>query len=199
MYTSVYFTPVPTQERTDTSAILLTAARRCLGRLGYRRTTARAIAAESGANLRSIGYHHGSVAELVLKALSQNFREWLGPLVAPADARTAPARLDEGLRAFTASHAEHAGIVSAWLQAVGDARDDPALRATLAANQRGFRDAFAANLAAAGVREPQAAADAVITICDGLMIRHLLHAESPTPEQVAATAADAFAVLSRSS
>jgi hypothetical protein len=85
--------------------------------------------------------------------------------------------------------------VSAWLQAVGDARDDPELRRALAENQRGFRDAFAANLAAAGVPEPTLGADALITICDGLMIRHLLHDEIPALEDVARTAAATFALL----
>jgi AcrR family transcriptional regulator len=183
------------QPRTDTPALLLSSTRRCLQRLGYRRTTARAISASSGANLRSIGYHYGSVRALVLLALSRNFRDWLAPLFAPAAPERAAATLVEGLKDFTASYPSNAGIVSAWLQAVGDARDDPELRRALAENQRGFRDAFAANLAAAGVPEPTLGADALITICDGLMIRHLLHDEIPALEDVARTAAATFALL----
>lgn len=61
---------------------LLEAAIICLQRKGYAATTARDIAAEARANLRSIGYHYGSTRGLLLAAISANWRRWLAPLIA---------------------------------------------------------------------------------------------------------------------
>jgi len=61
---------------------LLEAAIICLQREGYAATTARDIAAEARANLRSIGYHYGSTRGLLLAAISANWRRWLAPLIA---------------------------------------------------------------------------------------------------------------------
>ncbi|NIH78986.1 TetR/AcrR family transcriptional regulator [Amycolatopsis viridis] len=55
---------------------LLTAARGCLLRVGYARTTARDLAAASGANLASINYHFGSKDELLTRALHELNTEW---------------------------------------------------------------------------------------------------------------------------
>jgi AcrR family transcriptional regulator len=167
---------------------LLDAARRCLRRDGYTATTARAVATEAGANLRSIGYHYGSVRELALRALSANFRSWLADLIAP---EATPEQIAAGLEAFTRSYDENAGMVAAWLQAVGD----PAARERLAENQAGFRDRLAANFAAAGVADPATAAAALITVCDGLMIRHQLHGDAPSPAEVVADATAALRLL----
>jgi AcrR family transcriptional regulator len=179
-----------TVQRGTARVALMDAARRCLHRDGYAGTTARAVAGEAGANLRSIGYHYGSVRELALAALSANFRTWLGDLISPGASRR---QLSTGLESFTRSYDEQAGMVAAWLEAVAD----PAARDRLAENQAGFRDRLAANLAAAGVAEPQAAAAALITVCDGLMIRHQLHGAAPTPATVVADAAAALRVLGR--
>jgi AcrR family transcriptional regulator len=169
---------------------LMTAARRSLERRGYTGTTARAVAADAGANLRSIGYHYGSVRELALAALSANFRSWLADLIAPGATRK---QVAGGLETFTGSYDDNAGMVAAWLQAVGD----PAARAQLAANQNSFRDRLAENLAAAGVPDATAAAAALITVCDGLMIRHQLHGSAPTPATVVAAAGAALRILGR--
>ncbi|OXM71009.1 MULTISPECIES: TetR/AcrR family transcriptional regulator [Amycolatopsis] len=55
---------------------LLTAARDCLLRVGYARTTARDLAAASGANLASINYHFGSKDGLLTRALHDLNTEW---------------------------------------------------------------------------------------------------------------------------
>jgi AcrR family transcriptional regulator len=168
---------------------LLEATRSCLARVGYRRTTARAIAEEAGANLHSINYHYGSVRELALLALSQNFRQWMAPLVADLSSEPDPRRgLADGIAAFSDSLSEHEPLVRAWLEAVADAQDDPELRTQLADNQAWFRRRLAANLAAAGAEYPDDGAAALITICDGLMVRHLLHGAATTPAQVALAA-----------
>ena len=176
---------------------LLEAAVVCLQRRGYAATTARDIASEAGANLRSIGYHYGSTRGLLLAAISANWRRWLAPLIAAAstDARLPEERLVEGMALFSIALSENAPMVHAWLEAVTLAPRDPELRATLAANQQEFRAALAANLAAAGQPDADSRAGAIITVCDGLIVDFLLYGRACTPKDIARQAAAALARL----
>jgi AcrR family transcriptional regulator len=180
--------PAPTKER------LLEAAVVCLQRQGYAATTARDIASEAHANLRSIGYHFGSTHGLLLAAISANWRRWLAPLIAVAnsDGRSPEQRLNEGMALFSSALAENGPMVQAWLEAVTLAPRDAELRATLAANQEEFRVALAQNLAAAGQRDAEERAAAIITVCDGLVVRYLLHGRAARPTDVARLAAEAL-------
>jgi AcrR family transcriptional regulator len=176
---------------------LLEAAVACLQRQGYAATTARDIAAEADANLRSIGYHYGSTQGLLLAAISANWRRWLAPLIALASSEEQPpqARLAEGMVLFHSALSENAPMVQAWLEAVTLAPRDPELRATLAANQQEFRSALARTLAAASQPDPELRAGAIITVCDGLIVRYLLYGEADRPADVARHAAAALVGL----
>jgi AcrR family transcriptional regulator len=175
---------------------LLEAAVVCLQRQGYAATTARDIATEAGANLRSIGYHYGSTRGLLLAAISANWRRWLAPLIAAASADAQPPaeRLADGMARFDSALAENAPMTRAWLEAVTLAPQDPELRATLAANQREFRRALAGTLAAAGQPDPDDRASAIVNVCDGLIVSFLLYGEAARPAEVADRAAAALAV-----
>jgi AcrR family transcriptional regulator len=176
---------------------LLEAAVVCLQRQGYAATTARDIASEAGANLRSIGYHYGSTRGLLLTAISANWRRWLAPLIAAAssDAQSPEERLVEGMALFSTALSENAPMVHAWLEAVTLAPRDAELQATLAANQQEFRAALAANLAAAGQPDADSRAGAIITVCDGLIVDFLLYGEARLPKDIARQAAAALAQL----
>ena len=87
-------------------------------------------------------------------------------------------------------------MVHAWLEAVTLAPRDAELRATLAANQQEFRTALTANLAAAGQPDADARANAIITVCDGLIVHFLLYGEALRPKDVAREASAALAQLS---
>jgi len=182
---------------TTTKDRLLEAAVVCLQRQGYAATTARDIASEAGANLRSIGYHYGSTRGLLLAAISANWRRWLAPLIAAAssDARTPEERLSEGMALFSSALSENAPMVHAWLEAVTLAPRDADLQATLAANQQEFRAALATNLAAAGQPDADARAGAIITVCDGLIVDFLLYGRASTPKDIARQAAAALGSL----
>jgi AcrR family transcriptional regulator len=175
---------------------LLEGAAACLQEKGYADTTARDIAAASGANLRSIGYHFGSTKGLLLAAISLNFRRWLEPLIATAgdEGRPAQERLEAGMAQFTAALAENAPMLRAWLEAIVLAGHDEELRRTLADNQSEFRRALASTLAEAGSEEPGRQAAALISLCDGLIVRFMLHGESVRVEDVAAEAVAALRV-----
>jgi AcrR family transcriptional regulator len=178
---------------------LLEAAVRCLQRQGYAATTARDIASEADANLRSIGYHYGSTRGLLLTAISTNWRRWLAPLIAAAnsDSQAPEQRLAEGMELFSAALSANAPMAHAWLEAVTLAPRDSELQATLAANQREFREALAKNLEAAGQPDADDRAAAIITICDGLIIDFLLYGEARPPADVASQASAALAPLRR--
>jgi AcrR family transcriptional regulator len=189
---------------------LLEAAIICLQRKGYAATTARDVAAEAHANLRSIGYHYGSTRGLLLAAISTNWRRWLAPLIAattgdptpgssrPDDAQPesspqAERRLAEGMVLFATALAENAPMANAWLEAVTLAPRDAELRATLAANQQEFRAALARDLDAAGQPDAQQRARAIIAVCDGLVVHFLLYGDALRVEDVARQAAAALA------
>lgn len=176
---------------------LLEAAVVCLQRQGYAATTARDIATEAGANLRSIGYHYGSTRGLLLAAISANWRRWLAPLIAAAssDTRTPEERLVEGMALFSSALSENAPMAHAWLEAVTLAPRDTDLQATLAANQQEFRTALAANLTAAGQPDADTRAGAIITVCDGLIVDFLLYGEARRPKDIAHQAAAALTQL----
>jgi AcrR family transcriptional regulator len=170
----------------DTKQALLDGARACLARKGFASTTARDIAAASGANLRSIGYHYGSVKRLLTAALSENFRTWLAPLITADEGHLASIeRLQEGLRLFSEQLPANGPLVRAWLEAVAMAQDDPELHQILTQNQSWFREALARTLVDAGSSEPERQAAAIITTCDGLMVRYLLHGTIPTVTEIA--------------
>lgn len=176
---------------------LLEAAIACLQRQGYAATTARDIAAEANANLRSIGYHYGSTQGLLLAAISANWRRWLAPLIAVASSGERPPRerLIEGMTLFHSALSENAPMAHAWLEAVTIAPRDPELRATLASNQQEFRAALARTLAAAGQPHPELRAGAIITVCDGLIVRYLLYGGADRPADIAQHAAAALVGL----
>ncbi|HXM87269.1 MAG TPA: TetR/AcrR family transcriptional regulator [Solirubrobacteraceae bacterium] len=173
---------------------LLAGAAICLQEKGYAETTARDISAASGANLRSIGYHFGSTRGLLLAAISLNFRRWLEPLIAIAADQQQPAaeRLAAGIARFTDALADNAPIVRAWLEAIVLAGHDEELRRTLADNQSEFRRALASTLAEAGSEQAEQRAAAIVSVCDGLIVRFMLHGESARVDEVARSAAAAL-------
>ncbi|MEU6644130.1 helix-turn-helix domain-containing protein [Saccharomonospora sp. NPDC046836] len=73
---------------------LLSAARECLLRTGYARTTVRELVAASGANQASINYHFGSKEELLTQALHELNREWGELLFAVLDDSATPETAD---------------------------------------------------------------------------------------------------------
>jgi AcrR family transcriptional regulator len=176
---------------------LLEAAITCLQRNGYAATTARDVASEARANLRSIGYHYGSTQGLLLAAISTNWRRWLAPLIAAAsgDNDSPEQRLIDGMELFSAALSDNAPMAHAWLEAVILAPRDRELRATLAANQQEFRTALAGNLAAAGQPDAEDRAQAIITVCDGLIVHFLLYEQTLGPADISRQAASALAAL----
>jgi AcrR family transcriptional regulator len=175
---------------------LLAAARRCLEKRGYARTTARDLVADSGTNLASIGYHFGSKEALLNAALGESFQEWaervrsLALAVEPtADTKTL---LAASWDAMITSFAEYRGLAVAFTEALAQAERQPELRAQLAAIYEQSRASVAAMITEIiGVPAGPARALATfqIVVCDGLLVQWLLDPDA-TPS--GADLADAF-------
>ncbi|HWI31791.1 MAG TPA: TetR family transcriptional regulator [Microbacterium sp.] len=119
---------------------LLAGALQCLREKGYAATTARDIAAASGANLASIGYHFGSKDALMSLASLQGVSDW-GDAVAEAaaaipDLDTPALRVAAFLSGLRADFPAARPVLSGLVESHARAQFDPDIREALAANAR---------------------------------------------------------------
>lgn len=164
--------------RTPTRQALIEGALECLRERGYARTTARDIAAASGANLGLIGYYFGSKEALMNAALMEAFIRWTkrttrvttAPGSDPLSSlRDAGHELD---RAFDVDRP----LLVAFVEALAQAERSDDLRRQLADGYEELR---------ASTADDRALASLLIAIADGLMIQHLLDPDrTPSAEAV---------------
>ena len=183
--------------RQNHRARLIRGAIRCLREKGYSRTTARDIAAASGANLGSIGYHFGSKDALLNEALAQAFREWTEQVareVLETGDAAALERLRVSWRAVLDAYEDQRGLLMAFLEALPAAARDAQLRDQLAGQYREAREAIATLIrasapgAADGGAAPAATilASLLIATYDGLLVQWLLEpASTPSGDEIA--------------
>lgn len=128
---------------------LLAGARKCLVEKGYGKTTARDIAAASGAHLASIGYHFGSKDNLMNTAVIEATGEWgdvFEAAVSASRAEAPPDRLRVLLDALFRALPEERDLLVASVQAYAQAQFDDGVRAVLAEGLRDARRGLAALL-----------------------------------------------------
>jgi len=158
-------------------ANLLEGTLRCLERLPPEGVTARAITAESGANLASIAYHFGSKDQLVTAAVIEGLDRWLEEIAAGIGdlERLAPAkRLRAAAELIEATRKRHRGLARNFLNALARAQHDPRIGELLAEGFLHTRRNLAAVL---GLGTDQAAEDAaglVHSLFTGLLFQVLL-------------------------
>ncbi|MFE0269808.1 TetR/AcrR family transcriptional regulator [Nocardiopsis alba] len=175
---------------------LLAGAKRCLAEKGYGKTTARDIAAASGAHLASIGYHFGSKDRLMNTAVLEATGEWgdvLTRLVRESSSAAAP---EERIRAVLTSLFEavpaHRDLMVSSVQAFAQVQFDDETRAALADGIEGAREELAALLL--GVAPEELDADTVAglgsmlyNIVTGYVLQYLVSPEHmPTVDQAVA-------------
>jgi AcrR family transcriptional regulator len=156
---------------------LLEGTLRCLERLPAERVTARAIAAESGANIASIAYHFGSKDELVTEAVIAGLDLWLEEIAGALGEleRLEPAaRLQRAATAIEATRRHHAGLARNFLGALAKAQHDPRIRAALADGFRRTRPRVAALLGLGEDQPGEDAAGLVHSLFTGLLFQALL-------------------------
>lgn len=126
---------------------LLAAARKLLVEKGYERTTARDLAAESGAHLGSISYHFGSKDALMTTAALAAQGEWgtlVDESVNASDAETPSKRLAICVDTLMAAVSQQPEILTATAQTLAKAAFDDEIRQHLAASNTGARRDLAA-------------------------------------------------------
>jgi AcrR family transcriptional regulator len=156
---------------------LLEGTLRCLERLPPERVTARAIAAESGANIASIAYHFGSKDELITEAVIAGLDRWLEEIavaLGEVEALEPAARLQRAWTVIESTRRRHAGLARNFLGALAKAQHDRRVRARLADGFRQTRPRVAGLL---GLGEDQAGEDAaglIHSMFTGLLFQTLL-------------------------
>jgi AcrR family transcriptional regulator len=166
-------------QRSNRSA-LLEGTLRCIERLPPERVTARAIAAESGANIASIAYHFGSKDELVTEAVIMGLDRWLeeiGSALGDLEGMDPGTRFRRAGPVIDASRRRHTGLARNFLGAMSRAQHDRRIRAALADGFRRTRPRVAALL---GLGEDRAARDAaglIHSLFTGLLFQALLDPE----------------------
>jgi AcrR family transcriptional regulator len=158
-------------------ANLIEGTLRCLERLPPERITARAIAAESGANLASIGYHFGSKEALVTEAAILGLDRWLEEIdsgLSDLPFQTPAARFRRAGEVIEATRQRQAGLARNYFGALARAQHEPRIRELLA---EGFHHSRPNVAAVLGLGDDQAGRDAAglaLSLFHGLLLQVLL-------------------------
>src|SRR5437899_10284067 len=114
---------------------LVKGAIKCLQSKGYAHTTARDIAAASGANLASIGYHFGSKDALLNEALIQIFAErnrYVGQAAFSAEQASPLERMAATFVAVREIFENHRPLLVAFVEAMAQVERSDELRERMA-------------------------------------------------------------------
>jgi AcrR family transcriptional regulator len=150
---------------------------RCLERLPPERVTARAIAAESGANLASITYHFGSKDELVTEAVIAGLDRWLAEIAHRLDDLDAESPADRFRAAFAVvedGRHRHAALAHTFLGALARASHDERVRRLLAEGFRRTRGEVAQVLGLGTDAADIDAAGLALAMFNGLLFQALI-------------------------
>lgn len=174
---------------------LLKGAMDCLKTKGYARTRARDIAAASGANLASIGYHYGSKEALLDEAVVRICEEWTERMRAAAFSREGATPLERMANSWIAmlnAFEKNRPLLVAFFGAAGQVGFSEDLRQRLAERYRDTRAAVGEMVRASfaeGAEEtgadPEVVASYLIAIFDGFALQSLLEpADAPSGEEL---------------
>lgn len=172
---------------------LLAAARKLLVEKGYHRTTARDLAAASGAHLASIGYHFGSKDALMSAAALEAQGAWgdtIDAAVRAADAANPTERLRICVDELIAAIAAEREVLVASVQAYAQAEYADDIRQVLSQGTeraRGDLAAMVLGLAAenVGAETAHSLGSVVHSLIVGLSFQAFLDPDSlPSGEQV---------------
>jgi AcrR family transcriptional regulator len=172
---------------------LLDGAKRCLYEKGYARTTARDVVAASGTNLGSIGYHYGSMQQLMTAAMLSAIEEWgeaIGTALASGD--SGEDRLVALWRRLIGTLDTDRKVWIASIEAMLQGEYAPDLRAQIAAGLREGRSGMAALITGRDEKTLdeetiRSVGSVQMALMSGVMIQWLVDpAHAPRPEQVVA-------------
>ncbi len=175
---------------------LLDAAITCLSRKGYARTTARDITAEAGTSLAAIGYHYGTVQQLLNEAVFTAQEHWCREALLRLKDDVRPGesfikRFTDTFTRVTESLRSERELWAASVDLLSQVEHVPELKPTLmktaALARLGLVTAFD------GVDEDRVDEEQIKTegslyyaLLAGVMLQYLLDPDTaPTPEQLA--------------
>jgi AcrR family transcriptional regulator len=184
---------------------LIEGAIQCLQTKGFAQTSARDIAAASGAGLASIGYHFGSKEALLSKALIRTFGEWVrrtGEITLAAEEASPLERLATSLVAARESFEEWRPLLVSFVDAMAQAARSDELRTQMAPlyreGRRAVADIVRASLGKEAARlraDPEVVASFLIAVIDGFVLQWLLDPdETPSGEQLVTALRDVMAL-----
>ncbi|GAB3688864.1 TetR/AcrR family transcriptional regulator [Nocardiopsis oceani] len=171
---------------------LLAGAKKCLAEKGYSKTTARDIAAASGAHLASIGYHFGSKDQLMNTAVLEATSDWgdvFEKAVREADADSPEDRARVLISGLFETLPEQRDLMVASVQAYAQAQFDEGIRAVLEEGMREGRREMAALVLGVPSEQvdPSTAAglgSMVYNIVTGYVLQYLIDPQAlPTVDQ----------------
>jgi AcrR family transcriptional regulator len=185
---------------------LIEGAIKCLRTKGYARTSARDIAAASGAGLASIGYHFGSKDALLAKALLRSFGEWVqrvGVITQEVEDAAPLERIATAGVAARESFEAQRPLLVAFVEAMAQAPRSDELREQMAALYREGRQAVAAIVRASFGDEAErlgadieVVASFMIAVVDGFALQWLLDPDdTPSGEELVAALGSAIALV----
>jgi AcrR family transcriptional regulator len=184
---------------------LIEGAIQCLQTKGFAQTSARDIAAASGAGLASIGYHFGSKEALLSKALIRTFGEWVrrtGEITLAAEEASPLERLATSLVAARESFEEWRLLLVSFVDAMAQAARSDELRTQMAPlyreGRRAVADIVRASLGKEAARlraDPEVVASFLIAVIDGFVLQWLLDPdETPSGEHLVTALRDVMAL-----
>ena len=184
---------------------LIEGAIRCLQAKGYAGTSARDIAAESGASLASIGYHFGSKDALLAKALLRSFGKWVsrvGEVTLATEDTSPPQSAATALAAAVESYDAQRPLLIAFVEAMAQAHRSDELRQGMVAlygeGRRTVAEIVRASLGEQAPKlraDPEVIASLVIAVIDGFALQWLLDpSDIPSGEELATALADLTAL-----
>ncbi|MGH9010866.1 MAG: TetR/AcrR family transcriptional regulator [Acidimicrobiia bacterium] len=179
----------PRQDRSrQRREALLRAAIQLLGETGVKSVTHRAVAERAGVPLASTTYYFRSVNELIEEALKLHVAERVSELSGLADVAlsvTGASATQFAERFAEVLVANPTPTLVAHYQMYLEAGRNPTLRPAVADALAAFEALTARLLAAAGARDPQAAAEAFLALLDGFAIHRLARPRDPEREAAA--------------
>jgi AcrR family transcriptional regulator len=177
---------------------LVEGALTCLQEKGYAHTTARDIAAASGANLASIGYHFGSKEGLLNEAVARTVEDWterIGKAAFASPDASPLERIASSWVEMMGSFEQERPLLVSFLEAMAQAERSDDVRERMAELYRRLRDEVA-DMVRAGLGDsanqpgvdPRAVASYLIAVGDGLVIQWLLDPDdTPDAERLIAS------------
>ena len=189
--------------RTDTRADLLAATRAALVDGGLTAVTAREVAGRANANLASIGYHFGSLHDLLAGALVQEVEELVAPVLTLLAVDADPAsRATEAVALLNQVFDTARARVPAFLAALAAAPHDEAVRMPLAALLADVRGRLAVDIERQATDgglapwvDPTAMAALIVSVVVGVTVGTALEPAPPPGTDHASVAAQFLFLL----